>query len=741
MTSPTRGERRIPLDITTTRSEDLGELPALAAYAFSSGGALLDVQKVDAKGNAKLSLPVSNEGDTVRVVLGPPLEKEELSVAEVLRRGGIDSHLQVRPTDEKLAPVSFDLTSDRIGPWRGRRCVVNGTLVKRVISGGITLELPVCNATVDIWEVDPWPRIILQLPDLEIDRLRQVIDGPWPPIEWPVPPRPPIERFAQLSSALFSDPVSLVALNPQPLPPVEIQRNAAMSVRSATSSMTAAPKCSLNLPVELQIAVRAARPAFERAVIANLDLLRPILCWLYPRRVTKTKIASVTTDECGHFRTVIWRSIFNTDIPDLYFTARQRLFFGFWITIYEPMPVACNTFWNYVCGTEVHLVTTNPLAHTCHPCRPIDAPPNWVVFMAVGNTSVWRIHGANTTTAVGTVGHVPARVGLLDDTAPWGGTLRPRLEFDNALRDSLGVKFYRVSFKRPTEPDAAWRDSTTEVTRHYIHTVGTDVVITPFPLGPNPVGATTNLYEIPPALPPFGQWSLPDVVLDTQSAVIPTDAYAPGVDFNSSGIPAGPDNGGQWQIRVDLFDAAGNQVDPEALGIAWRVPASNSLTGTIPTENAADIGLVDATKNCMIVTVNVDNNPCSASIGAPTTSNVPASNNCGVMTYAVTAEPVVTPFLAMQRNQHANYSFYVLRGEGPSTPITSSGIAAANSAGALSPSATVGIMLGTCVDSGIAGFTEQLYVAHSSSDGWSRQSQLDRSAVRSFVIAPAPSGP
>jgi hypothetical protein len=279
------------------------------------------------------------------------------------------------------------------------------------------------------------------------------------------------------------------------------------------------------------------------------------------------------------------------------------------------------------------------------------------------------------------------------------------------------------------------------VTRHYIHTVGTDVVITPFPLGPTPVGGTANLYQIPPALPPAGQWSLPDVVLDTQSAVIPTDAYAPGADFNASGTPVGPDVGGPWQIRVDLFNAAGIQVDPEAIGIAWRVPASNSLSGTIPTENAASIGLVDTTKNCMIITVNVDNNPCSASIGAPTTSNVPAGNNCGVMNYAVTGEPVVTPFLAMQRNQHANYSFYVQRGEGPSTPITSSGIAAANSAGALTPSATVGTMLGSCIDSGIAGFTEQLYVAHTSSDGWSRQSQLDRSAVRAFVIAPAPSGP
>ena len=732
MTSPTRGERRIPLDISTTKSEGSGDLPALAAYAFSSGGLLLDSQPIDAKGNTKLSLPVTNEGDAVRVVLGPQMEKDEVSVAEVLRRGGIDSHLQLRADAKELGPVRFELTPDLIKPWLGRRCVVKGTLVKRVISGGITLELPVCNATVDIWEVDPWPWIIPRLPDLEIDRLRDIIDGPWPPIDWPVPPRPPVERFPGLGAGVLLDPLSAVALNPQPLPPRVFARSAA---RAASSDS------ALTLPTDLRIATRAARPAFERAVIANIDLLRPILCWLYPRRVTKTKIATVTTDECGHFRAVIWRSIFDFDVPDLYFTARQRLFFGFWITIYEPTPIGCYTHWNYQCGTEVRLVTTNPLAHTCPPCAPIDAPPNWVVFMAVGNTSVWRIHGANSTTAVGQPGHDPAKRGLLDDTSPWGGTLRPRLEFDNALRGSLGVKYYRVSYKRPAEPDTAWRDSTSEVTRHYIHTVGTDVVITPYPLGPNPIGGTLNLYEIPPALPPVGQWSLPDVVLDTQNAVIPTDSVAPGADFNSSGVPVGPDQGGLWQIRVDLFNTAGNQVDPEALGIAWRVPATGTLSGTIQTENAANIGLVNATKNCMIVTVNVDNNPCSASIGAPTTSNVPAGGNCGVMTWAVPVEPVVTPFLAMQRNQHATYSFYVQRGEGPSVPISMSGTAAANNSGVLSPSASVGTMLGSCIDSGIAGFTEQLYVAHMSTDGWSRQVHLDRSDVRAFVLAPAPSGP
>ncbi len=752
MTSPSKGDRRIPLDVTTTRGDTTGDVPAIAAYAFSSGGALLDVQPIDEKGNARLTLPVSSDGDAVRVVLGPQIEKDELSVSEVLRRGGIDAHVAVRPNSEKLAPVQFDLTSDLIRPWLGRRCVVKGTLLKRTISGGITVDLPVCNATVDIWEVDPWPRIIFQLPDLELDRLREVIDGPWPPIDWPIPPRPPIDDFRVVNPGVIPgvvDPIGPVALNPQPLPPlaagrsIAMQSHAAQSMTmrnaSAASALRSSAPAQLTLPADLQIATRAGRASFERAVIANIDLLRPILCWLYPRRVTKTKIATVTTDECGHFRTVIWRSIFNTDVPDLYFTARQRLFFGFWITIYEPTPVACNTWWNYQCGTEVTLITTNPFAHTCPPCRPIDAPPNWVLFMAIGNTSVAGIHGANDATKVGAPGFDPGRYGLLGGTRPFGGTLLPRLEFDNALRSSLGVRYYRISYKRPTDPDTAWNYSTANVSRHYIHSAGTDVVITPYPLGPNPVNGTPYLYEIPPALPPEGQWSLPNVVADTENGEIPTTAFMPGAGYDASGTPTGTDHSGRMQIRVELFDINGAMIDPEALGIAWRVPGDTDLSGTIHTVDAATLGLVDTARNCMTVTVHVDNNPCFAAIGAPSVSGSAASDDCGVMRYTSKGLTVTTPYVAVHRNGFASTDFVVRRGEGATNLIRQQQSPSATSPSGMPgvPSASVLDLLGPVCD--IAGFLEYAGVSFTGTDGWSDlHSGYDASALRAFVLAPQP---
>jgi hypothetical protein len=45
---------------------------------------------------------------------------------------------------------------------------------------------------------------------------------------------------------------------------------------------------------------------------------------------------------------------------------------------------------------------------------------------------------------------------------------------------------------------------------------------------------------------------------------------------------------------------------------------------------------------------------------------------------------------------------------------------------------------GGCVPGGcsVAGFSENLYVAVTTTDGWSRQSQYDASFVRAFVLAP-----
>ena len=63
-------------------------------------------------------------------------------------------------------------------------------------------------------------------------------------------------------------------------------------------------------------------------------------------------------------------------------------------------------------------------------------PANWVAFLAIGAHALSHIYG----TAPSLQGSTDDdNRGLTDSGAPWGGLLRPRLEFSNAL-EALGAK-------------------------------------------------------------------------------------------------------------------------------------------------------------------------------------------------------------------------------------------------------------------------------------------------------------
>src|SRR5262249_38310383 len=146
--------------------------------------------------------------------------------------------------------------------------------------------------------------------------------------------------------------------------------------------------------------------------------------------------------------------------------------------------------------------------------------------------------------------------------------------------------------------------------------------------------------------------------------------------------------GGLWQVKVELFNSAGNLGDPEALGIKWRVPESVSLTGTIQTHDAADLGLVDTALNRMVLTIRGDNNPSFGRIDAPAVGGSTAADNCGVMRYTSPTSAVTVPFVALQVNRFASYSFSVVRGTSVSA-YSIAGTAAASIAtmpGAIPPS-------------------------------------------------------
>ncbi len=732
------GTVQVPVAVRMLASGEDEKPPQVVAYAFSTQGRLLDQAPVDEKGQATLRFPAAARARGVRILAGPAVEREdekEIDLAEVQRRGADERLVRLDPRERPQA-VEFIIPVDRWRCWILGLCFVEGTLVKRVPLGPTTTDLPVCRATVEIYEVERWEILIPRFPDHLIEQIRQYIINPPPPPPpergiGPFPPVPP----GPLAGALANPGLREAALALEP----EMQGAGPLFAQSF--SLAGASTTTVADAANLQFLARTAdTQQFRQALVLNVDLIRHILCLLYPFPVTMHRVATATTDECGHFRALFFRGCAPGAHVNLYFKATQRIFpFLPPVVLYAPTPVPCYTHWNYPCGTEVTLVTTNPLAITCA-CPPDPVPDKAVVIQAIGDIQMHHIYGTSATLNPSTTN---TNRGLTRDAAgnvdrPWGGDLRPRLEFDPALLDD-DVRHYQVSWRRGES--GPWTALTHEVHRHYTHWVGTHLVKELLPLGPHTVGTTPNLYDIPPELPPApgGWWTIDSVYEDTINAHFPTADIAPGAEQASDHV----DHGGKYQIKVDLYDSAGNLVNIAAKGVRYFVSTETDPLDAATLFPAADPhALVQG--NSFIMTLHIDNNYAHASIAPPTLNGTAASPECGVLEYpTVGGHPsgtVEMDWTASHLNGFATYSFVLYKGAyaqtlppPPAAPtLPASGQVPAGT-GNYANTQTVSDLLGGCP---AAGFSENLYVAALATDGFSRQSQYDASAVFGYAVVP-----
>lgn len=716
------------------------EKVALAAYAFSQGGKLLDSQPVKG-GSAKLSVPLGAEGTSLRVLVGPAVDEAARTLAELARRRAAERHLRVELDSDRLG-VDIALGLDDLLCWLRSLCVVRGTVVKRTTLDGRNIDLPVCNATVEVYEVDPWPRLVGRLSPDVLDRLRDIVLHPVPlpePIPDPLPgpfpgpfPPEPVPGPLPFSSAAGAAMPRRFASDDRLASSLALSNVDAGATRARADA--AAVLEQIPAAGALRFAAQTASDLEFRRVLGDYPLLiRPILCLFYPYLVTMQQVATAETDDCGHFRTLFFRGCNNTDTPDLYFKVKQRLFGFLTITIHAPTPVACHTWWNYACGSEVTLVTHHPLARTCAPCAPVDAGDNWVLFTAIGQTSMNAIHG-NSEALQGST--TTANRGLTKNGAPFGGILRPQLLFDSSLREHLGVKYYRLSWRRAGT--SGWMQMLEDVGRHYSYETGGELVSQLYKLGPlsPPDAPAANLYEIPPALPPEGTWGPVIAPTDYQNGVFDTRLPAPGIAYGDEGLEIGTDQSGKFEIRLELFDDAGNTVDIAAAGIRYFVPDLDDLSGTITTVDADTLGLVSG--NAMIVTVHVDNNPTFAEIDPPTVGAISADPCCGVLDFGPN-DTVTLPWRAKHKNGFATFTFRTKRVD---ELVFSMGSTSVGPTGDHSTTQSAQALMDAnlppgCAPGGcdVAAFASFEYVTAMATDGWGPLRYLDSSDFEAFTLS------
>ncbi len=705
-----RGGARFNVTANLLESESAERLPRSVAYIFSANGRLLGQEIIGEKG-AELTVAAS-EGSKVHVLVGPEV-KERVTLAELRRRGAAEQALRV---GRELHNVDLQVVPNKWQHWLLGLCFVHGNLFKRIHFGPFHFTLCVPNATVEIYEVDPLPRLILELPDDLIERIRDYIIRPFP-----VPPPPPEEIIGPIG--------------PLPDPEMEINFNMAHAraaqsfarasaalpearayVRATAADAQTAPQMSaqslqrspVNSISDLQfLATRTSTLHFRQALLLNPELIRPIFCILFPINVTMQLVATAVTNEDGYFSTFFFRGINNPDQPDLYFRAKQHTLWGPNTVIYAPTPIPCYTYWNYQCGTEVSLYTSHPAAIG----RICDPTADGITVDRIGDFPLSRIRGTSVNLAAGTN---TGNIGLTDSGSPWGGVLRLRLEFDRDLPTNA-VKYYRVQWRKGTSGAFTDLSGNVDWTAMRNAADGTPIYSV-YNIGPKiaPNG-TPNLYEIHSRgnLAPDGVsfWSPQDlggVIANNTNAIFDSMTLAGSVN------PDQPDKAGIYQLKIDLFNNNGNQVtNLTAAGVRFFVPPS--VAGDI-TGDDADHPLLDLVQgSSFIMSLHIDNNPPVVDVQAPTL-NSESAGECGALEYDPDAPGTVqVPFIAGQRNGFATFTYKVRKGGTDIFNTPSVGVGVNSHVLLRTQMHTVTSLLGDCA---VVGLLAQATVSPLAITGW-----------------------
>ncbi len=759
------GTKRLTFEVSTAARPDFKG--NLLAFAFNNRGDLLDSAEAKA-GKVALSVPEADIG-RARVFLIPAEDSfrdEEPTLTLMERLGAYEPVLHAGPD---AGPIKIiDIPGIIIDRWPLCSCWVRGQILRS------SDNRAVCDARVHICEVDRIPWLIRKLPELDLLRLRddllEVLRDP--PIPQPPGPRPdpvpferPLYRFAPGGDRF--DPGSAVGFNPQPEPPARFDPGSAVGFNpqpeppalrleelgSQSPARVRAASRAIALDAEIYARLHSDSISIIReTLVANWKLILPWLC-IWPRwwwRFRCDELAVVTTDAHGRFETIISYPCWG-DRPDLFFWVEYDFGGGF-ETVHRP-PIACNTHWNYDCGTEVTIHVSDPRLPGCD--GEPDLPGCQVVVLSICNgVAVREIQ----TDAAGS-----AHEGLTTAGQPFGATLEPRVDFSRtALIDGKNIPYYRWSYQRLSGPDGVGtmvdlstvpvggphKPLTRAVYRHYkLGTSYPSDPMGPMPTsGPAPIAPIPDLFRIRPASPPAGvEWIILNEHIDLATAYFETGSL-PGTPASPPPFPAADDlAAGRYELILELFDATGAKVNWTVEGIDLRITDQDAPfgTGTVTTSPVTAYNrILNSTGDTMgfRMVVRVDNNHCFAEI-QPLAGDVPPDPLCGFHEYGSLADQALLSFVARHANGFATYGFNTRKATGPPIGIasTSGTSGAAGTGGFLQVGGftyeklvSVGALLGSCAN---AAFAERLAVHATATNGYSRLSGYDHADTAAFALA------
>jgi hypothetical protein len=731
--------------------EDFKEepLPKSMVYVYDQSGKFIMASRLKEMegGQASLELPSSMLGQAVKVVVGPPLNQPDNGdendqdmppwMVAMLKDQGEFPDQPGRTTLKRLGAVhkTYRLAEDDNllhmqvyqhdwAKWLTCQCVVRGRLIKRVpMPDGSVEEWGVCGACVQVYEVDSFSYVVAHLPDHDLLRLRDeliAIAEPWPPIppkaveksrirSWPSPP-PPVERLS--SSMMFE---------------AEMMSGALESIARATSISH----------LRSEMIIHAAK------VVKYACTLTWFMGWF-----EKDLISCMCTDHQGYFETTITYTC-DGDHPDLYFKACQCIG-GSLHTLYDP-GVVCHTHWDYTCGTEVVLETTDPAATVCAPSVYVNPPPGVSTYILINRIGGLLIND------IGSDGLVDYTFNLVKGTvsatdAPFGGTLGFRVSHSQDIPSS-NLKYYRWLYNKNGDNDfygnPKWHEFVAPIApsvgRHYADFDETQPTKPPtFPvytLGPKSIAGMT-MYEFRPSQSDLQGTAPPDHVYQWPVEPIGDDIYS--AKLNSPLLPEGPKAAvGEYHFRLEIYDDTGSLVDPTTGAFDFIVMTNKAGDSRyakdsepLPQDNEIQNGGFQ-------FTLCIDNRECEAIIDEPSIGGIGADPNCGFLKYTA-SDSVALNFHALHpatsydypAANYASFRFWIRRGANKIIEIEDEVNAAyvgdwTGTDGNFNGSFTPAVLLDTCNQ---AAFAEILRVYAKATNGYRRLHEYDDDTEWAFAL-------
>lgn len=670
----------LPVVLQDKPTEDL----SLLAFAFDQKGQL--VEKVPVlKGKADFKT-LEQSAREYRFLIAPLHEKTENadSLQGLLELKAYEPVLDFDPRGNlSILPIPDSYT--RL--WLFRKCRVRGRLIKAFTVHGVTEDKPVCRARVHICEVDKITWLLPRIPDFIIERIPDYILNPDLPIPLPEPlpdpfpdPIGPIINPPRLSAFNTQPALTRLQAGGRPFNPPQLPGNVLSRPKAGAREIKVEQSriaASISPDIKATLATRNVG-AIRKVLLENIEIFHPIFCripYLWPYFYRCDEIKTVYTDDFGRFDTEITYFLYG-DKPDLYFWV-EYLIDGSWTTVYRP-GIACNTWWDYVCGTDVTLrITDSRVPWRCGSI--LYGSTIWIKTIGE-STNVSRIKQFNTTASTAH-GHVYREQGLTDVSLshspnrfggyrrPFAGGITIRVQFSFDLPNN-GLKYYRWSARKVKNADMSpasgpWVQLANPVAKGYAYSYLVGAVIKPdgydtYVLGPVTVNTTPNLFIIPP---------VEATTIAKPGQLFPwwhtgQDTFC--VNFDTNALQGD----GLYEFKMELFNKDGALVS--VAPSVYQMPHPDSFTPIIdaPAVNLELNGAGQAVAFKMVM--RVDNNAAEGEVYKiktdPENDSVfvdAAPDCCGFVSYnggADTNHQVRVSFRAYHPHNFADFDFNIVKG-------------------------------------------------------------------------------